>query len=208
MTADRLPPGPPGRWLLGNLPEFRRDMLGFFAHCAARIRRSRLCPSWPAQSHARFPSRLRRASPRHRKSQIRQELRLRAPPPHARQWLAQQRRRILAPPAPPHAARLYQIQREQLRRHHRFRHSACSTGGSMAVRPICITKCRDSPSASSAALMDMDLADAANEVAPPLESAMRNFSRRFGKALESARLDSHAAQPPRRAQRPPARCHR
>ena len=29
-----LPPGVPGRWLLGNLPEFRRDMLGFFTRCA------------------------------------------------------------------------------------------------------------------------------------------------------------------------------
>ena len=34
MASQRLPPRPPGHWLSGNLPEFRRDMLGFFAHCA------------------------------------------------------------------------------------------------------------------------------------------------------------------------------
>lgn len=33
MTSTALPPGPPGHWLLGNLPEFRRDMLGFYRHC-------------------------------------------------------------------------------------------------------------------------------------------------------------------------------
>lgn len=30
----RRPPGPPGRLLLGNLPEFARDLLGFFTACA------------------------------------------------------------------------------------------------------------------------------------------------------------------------------
>jgi cytochrome P450 len=33
MTAP-LPPGPRGNWLLGSLPEFRRDMLGFYERCA------------------------------------------------------------------------------------------------------------------------------------------------------------------------------
>lgn len=27
-------PGPPRRWIVGNLPEVQRDMLGFFQHCA------------------------------------------------------------------------------------------------------------------------------------------------------------------------------
>jgi cytochrome P450 len=31
-----LPPGPPGRFLVGSLPEFRRDVLGFFTDCARR----------------------------------------------------------------------------------------------------------------------------------------------------------------------------
>ncbi len=30
----RLPPGPPGNWLLGNLREFRRDLLAFYERCA------------------------------------------------------------------------------------------------------------------------------------------------------------------------------
>src|SRR5439155_24622558 len=29
-----LPPGPRGSWLLGNLGDFRRDMLGFYKRCA------------------------------------------------------------------------------------------------------------------------------------------------------------------------------
>jgi cytochrome P450 len=29
-----LPPGPQGHFLVGSLPEFRRDVLGFFAACA------------------------------------------------------------------------------------------------------------------------------------------------------------------------------
>ena len=32
--AQKLPPGPKGNWLLGNLPEFRRDILGMFLQCA------------------------------------------------------------------------------------------------------------------------------------------------------------------------------
>ena len=36
MTAGRapLPAGPRGRWLVGSLPEFGRDLLGFLAGCA------------------------------------------------------------------------------------------------------------------------------------------------------------------------------
>jgi cytochrome P450 len=34
MTPVPLPPGPKGRWLTGNLPEFRRDRLAFFTRCA------------------------------------------------------------------------------------------------------------------------------------------------------------------------------
>src|SRR5262249_16880816 len=34
MAALRLPPSPPAHWLTGHLPEFRRDMLGFFTRCA------------------------------------------------------------------------------------------------------------------------------------------------------------------------------
>ncbi len=30
------PPGPPGHLLVGNLPEFARDLLGFFEDCARR----------------------------------------------------------------------------------------------------------------------------------------------------------------------------
>src|SRR5262245_42729600 len=33
MTTTR-PPGPKGHWLSGNLPEFRRDRLGFMTLCA------------------------------------------------------------------------------------------------------------------------------------------------------------------------------
>jgi cytochrome P450 len=34
MTALRVPEGPKGHWLSGNLPEFRRARLDFFVHCA------------------------------------------------------------------------------------------------------------------------------------------------------------------------------
>jgi cytochrome P450 len=34
MTPLRRPPGPKGHFLLGNLPDFGHDMLGFFANCA------------------------------------------------------------------------------------------------------------------------------------------------------------------------------
>lgn len=34
MGDARLPPGPPRRWLSGNLNEFRRDRLGYLAQCA------------------------------------------------------------------------------------------------------------------------------------------------------------------------------
>jgi cytochrome P450 len=34
MTTAPRPPGPKGHWLLGNLAEFRRDLLGFFTRCA------------------------------------------------------------------------------------------------------------------------------------------------------------------------------
>jgi cytochrome P450 len=34
MTTAPRPPGPKGRFLVGNLPEFRRDLLGFFTSCA------------------------------------------------------------------------------------------------------------------------------------------------------------------------------
>jgi cytochrome P450 len=32
-TQPPRPPTPPGHWFLGNLPDFRRDMLGFFTRC-------------------------------------------------------------------------------------------------------------------------------------------------------------------------------
>src|SRR6266542_6800004 len=34
MPATRQPPGPPRHFFSGNLPEFRRDRLGFFTRCA------------------------------------------------------------------------------------------------------------------------------------------------------------------------------
>ncbi len=34
MDRLRRPPGPKGHWLSGNLPDFRRDRLGFFTRCA------------------------------------------------------------------------------------------------------------------------------------------------------------------------------
>src|SRR5262249_46051368 len=34
MAAKPLPPGPPGHWLLGNLPEFRQGIVEFYTRCA------------------------------------------------------------------------------------------------------------------------------------------------------------------------------
>ena len=33
-STRRLPPGPKGHFLLGNLPEFGKDLLGFTTQCA------------------------------------------------------------------------------------------------------------------------------------------------------------------------------
>ena len=33
---SRRPPGPPGRFLVGNLPDFARDILGYLSECARR----------------------------------------------------------------------------------------------------------------------------------------------------------------------------
>ena len=35
--VTKLPPGPSGRFLTGNLPEFRRDMLAFYLDSAASM---------------------------------------------------------------------------------------------------------------------------------------------------------------------------
>src|ERR687896_697960 len=34
IQSKRSPPGPRGHWLVGNLPEFGRDLLGFLSRCA------------------------------------------------------------------------------------------------------------------------------------------------------------------------------
>ena len=34
MSKLPCPPGPRGHWLIGSLPEFRRDKLGFLERCA------------------------------------------------------------------------------------------------------------------------------------------------------------------------------
>ena len=34
MPAPLPPPGPKGHWLLGNLPDWKADVLTFFARCA------------------------------------------------------------------------------------------------------------------------------------------------------------------------------
>src|SRR5450755_1390486 len=34
MTHPRIPPGPKGHWLAGNLPDFRRGRLDFLTRCA------------------------------------------------------------------------------------------------------------------------------------------------------------------------------
>src|SRR5262245_53268755 len=34
MNRDKSPPALPGHWLLGNVREFRRDMLAFYTRCA------------------------------------------------------------------------------------------------------------------------------------------------------------------------------
>ncbi len=34
MVSSRQLPGPKGYWLIGSIPAFSRDMLGFITHCA------------------------------------------------------------------------------------------------------------------------------------------------------------------------------
>jgi cytochrome P450 len=50
MKSQKIPPGPKGHWLMGNFPEFRRDILGLFQQCVREygdVVRFRL-PNMPA----------------------------------------------------------------------------------------------------------------------------------------------------------------
>jgi hypothetical protein len=98
-----LPPAAPGRWLLGNLPEFRRDMLGFFTRTArdyGDVVRMRFGPRLVHLiSHPDFVEQILVSEHRVIAARFRKRV-------------AQQRRRILASPTPLDSAGIQPQQRE------------------------------------------------------------------------------------------------
>src|SRR5438132_14416066 len=90
-STRRLPPGPKGHFLLGNLPEFGKDLLGFITQCA-RVWGYREAAACQPRGLSPESPRLHGVRPRHESPQLRQELVLLAPresgvwerPPHER----------------------------------------------------------------------------------------------------------------------------
>jgi cytochrome P450 len=183
MASHRLPPSPPGHWLRGNLPEFRRDMLGFFTRCSREygdLVAVRLGPrKVHLASHPDFVEQvLVTENRKFGKSYVFELLRpmlgnglLNS---EGEFWLRQ--RRLMQPAFNKANVNNYastivaDTQRllnqwtdgRQIELHHEMSRLTLGIVGR--------------------ALMDMDLTDAANEVAAPLESAMRDFSHRFESA--------------------------
>jgi cytochrome P450 len=183
MAAHRLPPSPPGHRLLGHLPEFRRDMLGFFTRCAREygdVVAMHLGPRLVhLASHPDFVEQvLVTENKQFGKSYVFELLR-----PmlgnglvnsEGEFWLRQ--RRLMQPAfnkssvnnyagtIVAHTQRLLDQWSDGRRTdlHHEMSRLTLGIVG--------------------AALMDMDLTEVSNEIAAPLESAMRDFSRRFESA--------------------------
>src|SRR5256885_9767422 len=99
-STRRLPPGPKGHFLLGNLPEFGKDLLGFITQCA-RVWGYREAAACQPRGLSPESPRLHGVRPRHESPQLRQELVFLAPresgvwerPPHERGdfWLRERR---------------------------------------------------------------------------------------------------------------------
>jgi cytochrome P450 len=183
MMTEHRPPGPKGRWLLGNLPEFRRDMLGFFMRCAREYGDLVALHLGPRLVHlATHPDFAEQVlvteNKKFGKSYVFELLRpmlgnglLNS---EGDFWLRQ--RRLIQPAFTKASVNNYagaivaHTQRlidrwtdgQQIDIHREMMHLTLGIVGE--------------------ALMDMDLTGASSEVAVPLESAMHDFSRRFESA--------------------------
>ncbi len=171
---------PPGHWILGNLPEFRRDMLGFFTRCAREYGDFVGLRFGPRRVHlASHPDFIEQVlvteNRKFGKSYVFELLRpvlgnglLNS---EGEFWLRQ--RRLIQPAFSRASVNNYggiiiaQCQRilnewcdrQQLDLHREMSRLALGIVGK--------------------ALMDIDLTDVTSEVAAPLESAMHDFSHRF-----------------------------
>ena len=180
MTRELRPPGPKGHWLLGNLPEFRRDMLGFFTDCAREYgdlvalrfgnRRVHLA-SHPDYVEQVLVTDNRKFGKSYVFELLRPVLGNGLLNSEGDFWLRQ--RRLIQPAFTRASVAGYAgtileqtdkatsawNDRQQIDLHHEMSRLALGIVGK--------------------ALMDIDLSDLSNEVSGPIDSAMRDFSSRF-----------------------------
>ncbi|HEY2826840.1 MAG TPA: cytochrome P450 [Pirellulales bacterium] len=183
MAAQRLPPSPPGHWLLGNLPEFRRDMLGFFTRCAREYGDLVAIRLGPRKVHLAYhPDFVEQVlvteNRNFRKSYVFELLR-----PmlgngllnnEGESWLRQ--RRLMQPAFNKASVNNYAgtiVANTQQLLNNWTNGRRTDLHHEMSRLTLAIV---------GRALMDMDLSDVSNEVSAPLESAMRDFSHRFESA--------------------------
>jgi cytochrome P450 len=183
MASQRLPPSPPGHWLSGNLPEFRRDMLGFFAHCAQQYGDLVAVRLGPRKVHLAFHpdfveqvlvSENRKFGKSYVFELLRPMLGNGLLNSEGQFWLRQ--RRLAQPAFNKNSVNNYAgaIVADTQRLLNQW-----TDGGKTDLHH---EMSRLTLAIVGRALMDMDLSDVTDEVAPPLESAMRDFSRRFESA--------------------------
>jgi len=183
MPATNRPPSPPGHWLLGNLPEFRCDMLGFFARCAREYGDFVALKLGPRRVHlASHPDFVEQVlvteNRKFGKSYVFELLRpvlgnglLNS---EGDFWLRQ--RRLIQPAfskssVNTYAGSIIEYTRRLLAEWSDGRH--CDLHGEMTRLTMGIV---------GKALMDIDLTEVSSEVAAPLEEAMRDLSHRFESA--------------------------
>jgi cytochrome P450 len=183
MPATNRPPSPPGHWLLGNLPEFRRDMLGFFTHCAREYGDFVALKLGPRRVHlASHPDYVEQVlvteNRKFGKSYVFELLRpvlgnglLNS---EGEFWLRQ--RRLMQPAFSKssvnnYAGSIIEYAQRLLAEWSDGQH--CDLHHEMMRLTMGIV---------GKALMDIDLTEVSSEVAAPLEEAMRDFSHRFESA--------------------------
>ena len=183
MPATRRPPSPPGRWPLGNLPNFRRDMLGFFTRCAREygdLVALRLGPRLVhLATHPDFVEQvLVTENKKFGKSYVFELLRPMLGNGLVNSegdfWLRQ--RRLVQPAFNKNSVNNYA---GTFVAHTQRLLSGWSNGQQTTLHH---EMSRLTLAIVGAALMDMELAHVSKDIAAPLESAMRDFSHRFESA--------------------------
>lgn len=184
MSATNRPPSPPGQWLLGNLPEFRRDMLGFFTRCAREYGDFVALKLGPRRVHlASHPDFVEQVlvteNRKFGKSYVFELLRpvlgnglLNS---EGEFWLRQ--RRLMQPAFSKSSVNNYAgsiIEYTQRLLAQWSDGQPCDVHREMTRLTMGIV---------GKALMDIDLTEVSSEVAAPLEEAMRDFSHRFESAF-------------------------